>query len=227
MRITPLEDNGGRKVLQIEAAWSEIEADYRDLVAQYAKLPLPGFRPGKAPQSVIEQRFQKEIIEDLSNRMAERFGREAAREAGIEALGPLEASEIRCKRGKPFQVVVRYLPLPEFRLPDPADLKTEDDGTDVRDRISRRLLERVPFEVPGDLVRQELQVDGLEESAVGSEAWVAAADRIRLMVILTRIARRGRRSWGQRRRICRRNLRKEVARAGCRTCSWRSAPWNT
>jgi FKBP-type peptidyl-prolyl cis-trans isomerase (trigger factor) len=189
MRMMQLDDDGGRKVLQIEASWSEIEADYRDLVAQYAKLPLPGFRAGKAPESVIEQRFQREIIEDLSTRIGERFGREAAREAGVEALGPLEASEIQCKRGKPFQAVVRYLPMPEFRLPDLADLATEDDGTDARDRISRRLLELVPFEVPGDLVRQELLVDGLEESAVGSEAWVAAADRIRLMVILKRIAR--------------------------------------
>jgi FKBP-type peptidyl-prolyl cis-trans isomerase (trigger factor) len=43
--------------------------------------------------------------------------------------------------------------------------------------------------VPGELVRQELLADGLEESAVGSEAWVAAVDRTRLLVILKRIAR--------------------------------------
>ena len=51
------------------------------------------------------------------------------------------------------------------------------------------MLERVPFDVPADLVRQELRVDRLEESAPGSDAWIAAAERIRLLVILKRIAR--------------------------------------
>ena len=60
--------------------------------------------------------------------------------------------------------------MPELRLPDLADLETEDDGTDARDRISGRLLELVPFEIPGNLVRQELRGDGLEESAPDSEA---------------------------------------------------------
>jgi trigger factor len=164
MKIAQLDDHGGRKVLQIEACWSEIEADYRDLVSRYTDVRLPGFRPGKAPQSVIEQRFQKEIVESLSTRIAERFGREAVREAGVEALTPLEASEIQCKPGQSFRALVRYLPMPEFQLPDLADLKTEDDGTDVRDRISRRMLEVVTSEVPGELVRQEVDLDGLRRS---------------------------------------------------------------
>jgi FKBP-type peptidyl-prolyl cis-trans isomerase (trigger factor) len=189
MRITHRDDDGGRKVLQIEASWSEIEADYRDLVSQYTKVGLPGFRPGKAPQSIIEQRFQKEIIENLSTRIADRFGREAVREAGVEALGPLEASEIQCKPGQSFRALVRYLPMPEFQLLDLADLKTEDDGTDARDRVSRRLLELVNFEVPGELVSQELDLDGLGGSDPASEPWRAAAERIRLMIILKRIAR--------------------------------------
>lgn len=55
---------------------------------------------------------------------------------------------------------------------------------------AHRLLELVPFEVPGELVREELRRDGLGESDPGSEVWTAAADRIRLMLILKQIARR-------------------------------------
>jgi FKBP-type peptidyl-prolyl cis-trans isomerase (trigger factor) len=189
MKMTQLDDDDGKRVLRIEGPWPEIEVDYRDLVSRYAKVRLPGFRPGKAPQAVIEQRFHKEIIEDLSTQIAERFGREAAREAGVEALGPLEVSEIECKRGESFRAMVRYLPLPEFQLPDLSDLKAKEDGTDARDRISRRLLELVSFGVPGELVRQELELDCLGESDPASEPWRAAAERIRLMVILKKIAR--------------------------------------
>jgi FKBP-type peptidyl-prolyl cis-trans isomerase (trigger factor) len=189
MNITYVDDDGGKKVLQIEAPWSEIEADYNDIVSEYAKVRVPGFRVGKVPWSVIETRFRREIMEGLACRCAERLGREAVREAGVEALGPLEASEIECDLEQSFRALVRYLPMPEFQLPDLADLKTEDDCTDARDRISRRLLELVSFNVPGELVRQELDLDGLGESDPTSEPWRTATERIRLMIILKKIAR--------------------------------------
>jgi FKBP-type peptidyl-prolyl cis-trans isomerase (trigger factor) len=190
MQWTRLDNENGYCRLSIEAPWSEIADDYHDIVAQYTKGPIPGFRAGKTPQTVIEQRFRKEISADLSARVAQRFGREALQEAGAEALGPLQAFDIECDKGKPFRAQVRFLPMPEIRLPDLAGLLTSDDGTDPRDRISHRLLELVPFEVPGELVREELRRDDLGESDPGSEVWTAAADRIRLMLILKQIARR-------------------------------------
>ena len=90
MKTTPLDTNSadGYHRLNIEADWSEISADYDDVVARYAKAPIPGFRPGKVPRSVIEKRFQREIIDDLSCRAAQRLGREAVREAGHRGSGP-------------------------------------------------------------------------------------------------------------------------------------------
>jgi FKBP-type peptidyl-prolyl cis-trans isomerase (trigger factor) len=189
MQWTRLDNENGYCRLSIEAPWSEIADDYHDIVAQYTKGPIPGFRAGKTPQTVIEQRFRKEISADLSARVAQRFGREALQEADAEALGPLQAFEIECDKGRPFRAQVRFLPMPEIRLPDLAGLLTSNDGTDPRDRISHRLLELVPFDVPGELVRAELRRDGLGESDPGSEVWTAAANRIRLMVILKKIAR--------------------------------------
>jgi FKBP-type peptidyl-prolyl cis-trans isomerase (trigger factor) len=189
MQWTHLDNENGYCRLSIEAPWSEIADDYRDIVVQYAKVPIRGFRAGNTPQTVIEQRFRKEISADLSARVAQRFGQEALREAGAEALGPLQAFEIECDRGRPFRAQVQFLPMPEISLPDLAGLLTSDDGTDPRDRISHRLLELVPLEVPGELVREELRRDCRGESNPGSEVWTAAADRIRLLLILKKIAR--------------------------------------
>jgi FKBP-type peptidyl-prolyl cis-trans isomerase (trigger factor) len=47
----------------------------------------------------------------------------------------------------------------------------------------------VSFNVPGEPVRQELDLNGLGESDPASEPWRAAAERIRLMIILKKIAR--------------------------------------
>jgi FKBP-type peptidyl-prolyl cis-trans isomerase (trigger factor) len=174
-----------------ENGYRRLGDDYQDLLARYAAMVrVPGFRPGKVPRGAVEQRFRTEIMADLADRAVRGLGRKAAREAGVEALGSVEASEIECQSGKRFRARLRYLPIPELSLPELTSLHTEDDGTDVKDRISRRLLELVRFEIPAELTRAELGMDGLDGSEPGSDEWVAAAERIRLIVVLKTIARR-------------------------------------
>ena len=47
----------------------------------------------------------------------------------------------------------------------------------------------VSFDVPEKLVKDELDLDGIGETAPGSAQWKAATDRIKLMLILKQIAR--------------------------------------
>jgi FKBP-type peptidyl-prolyl cis-trans isomerase (trigger factor) len=184
-----LADTDSKNALQVEAAWSEVAAGYDDIVSAYSQVQIPGFRQGKVPRSVIEQRFQKEIVEDLSHRAAQLLGREALRESGVEPLGPIEISDIECGKGKPFRFTARFRPMPEITLPDLGSLAGGNDNLDPRDRISQRLLEQVTFGVPEELVRAEAGDDG-GNNAKGSTAWKAASDRVRLMLILKKIAAR-------------------------------------
>ena len=183
------ESENGYHRLSVEADWAELVTDYDDIVSEYAKARIPGFRPGQVPRNIIEKRFQKEIIEDLSRRSAHRIGLEAVREAGIEVLGPVEAEEIECARDQAFRARLRFHPMPTINLPDITSLKIDDEGGDPRDQISLRLLQLVNFDIPGDLVKGELDLDGLGETAPGDAEWQAASDRIRLMLILKQIAR--------------------------------------
>ncbi len=179
-------ENGYHR-MRVEAAWEEIAVDYDDIVSEYEKARLPGFRPGKVPRNVIEQRFQKQILDDLSHRAAQRLGRETLRDAGMEPMGPIEIADIDCGKGKPFRFIARFWPTPEIELPDLESLTIGDDVLDPRDVISHRLLEMMNFAVPDELVRAEL---GDDESDSGKESivWKAANDRVRLMLILKRIA---------------------------------------
>jgi FKBP-type peptidyl-prolyl cis-trans isomerase (trigger factor) len=175
--------------LNVEADWSELAADYDDIVAGYAKVRVPGFRPGKVPRTMIEKRFKNEIMDDLSHRAAQRLGREAVQEAGIEAMGAVEAEEIECIKDQVFRATLCFHPMPKIDLPDIGRLITKDEGSDPRDQISLRLLKLVDFEVPNDLVQDELALDGIDGGEPGSAEWAAANDRIKLMLILKQIAR--------------------------------------
>ncbi len=160
MNIHFLPDNRGQKVLHVEAAWSDVSADYEDILSGHAKVPIPGFRSGMMPRGVIEQRLQKQIVDDLSQRAARRLARKALGESGVEAAGRVEISDIECGKGQPFRFTVRFWPRPAIELPDlcsfalsgddpvqagPGDdggSKDGEPGTSAENRI-RRMLKQI------------------------------------------------------------------------------------
>jgi FKBP-type peptidyl-prolyl cis-trans isomerase (trigger factor) len=184
-----VQEDGFRR-LQVQVPWEEIAPDYDDILNDYARLPLPGFRPGKAPRPVVEQRFRKEIGEELSRRGAQRLCRLALAQAEAEATGPVEVSEVEWDKGQTFRFTVRFFPLPEFELPDYRALAPlEAEGEDPHGQLSLRLLALVDLAVPEEMVRGELAFEGQPDDDSDSEAWQAAARRVKLMLILKRIAR--------------------------------------
>lgn len=175
--------------MSVMAQWEQVAADYDDIVDEYSRVRIAGFRAGKAPRSVVEKRFQREIMNELSRRCGRRLGREALSQVGAEPMGPIEVVNIECGKGKPFQFIARFSPLPEIELPDLRSFMIPDDIRNPRDLISNRLLEMVSFKVPDDLIRTEIGFGVGDNTNERSIEWKAAADRIRLMLILKRIAR--------------------------------------
>jgi FKBP-type peptidyl-prolyl cis-trans isomerase (trigger factor) len=186
--MVPQED--GFRLLRVQVPWEKIASDYDDILNDYARLPLPGFRPGKAPRQVVEQRFRREISEQLSRRGAQRLCRLALEQAEVEVTGPVEVSEVEWEKGQSFRFTVRFFPLPEFQLPDYRSLPPLSPAVeDPHGELSHRLLELVNLAVPDAMVRAELAFDGQPDCDPESEAWQAAARRVKLMLILKRIAR--------------------------------------
>jgi FKBP-type peptidyl-prolyl cis-trans isomerase (trigger factor) len=176
--------------VRVEVPWEDIAPDYQDILKEYQGLAVPGFRPGKAPRQVLEVRFRRDIADKLTRRLAHRLCRLALAESGVQAAGPLEVSALEWERGQAFRFTARFFPLPDFGLPDYRSWGPEvTEAADPPGALSLRLLEKVDFPVPDELVRGELAFDGQAEVESGSEAWRAASQRVKLMLILKRIAR--------------------------------------
>ena len=188
MEIVDTGNRNGWKTLRVTASWEHVSADYNDILEAYCKVSIAGFRTGRAPRPVVEKRFQREIMDELSHRCGIRLGREALKQANAEPMGQVEAIDIDCVKDSPFQFTVRFYPMPELTLPEIGPFAIVDDGTDPKDMISKRLLEMVSFEVPDELTRAELGLRLDEEIDKQGNEWNAAADRVRLMLILKRIA---------------------------------------
>jgi FKBP-type peptidyl-prolyl cis-trans isomerase (trigger factor) len=189
MQIIVHDSEDQKKEIQIETDWDAIQADYDDILSKYLKVPVPGFRPGKAPKKMVEQRFRKKILDDLGMRCTQRLSRQALEKKGLTSTGQMLISDIEVERGKPFRFKVQCSVLPEFELPDYTELKLKTQTDDqMRDEVSEWLLDQTEIDVPGELVRQELAFDGNNKAQPESEDWNAAFTRVKLLIIMREIA---------------------------------------
>ena len=82
---------------------------------------LPGFRPGKAPASVIKQRFREQIHHDVMHGLIPKAVEEALTERGIEPVNTPNITNVAMHEGQPLTFTAAVETVPAF---DPGDLST-------------------------------------------------------------------------------------------------------
>ncbi len=175
--------------LTIKVPWPRIQDDYDELLRRYAKVPLNGFREGKTPLKLIEAMFKQEIKSDFASMASPRIVREAAQQCELEIGSPVEVTEVKIYPDEQYCFNARFLKMPEFTLPDYLGLSLESaDDEALRDEISLKLLERTPVDVPDKMIEKELALSGEESAGRGTEVWKAASQRVKLLMILKKIA---------------------------------------
>ncbi|UCH37224.1 MAG: hypothetical protein JSV76_05950 [Candidatus Bathyarchaeota archaeon] len=179
-----------KKEVRIETDWKDIQPDYNDILSEYLKVQVPGFRLGKAPKQIIEQRFRKEIFDDVAARCSQRLSRQALEKKDITSTGPISITDIEIERGEPFRFKTEFIVFPEFDLPDYTKFKLSlPTDAEKRDEISQWLLDNTRLDIPDELVKQELEFDDKTQVQPGSDDWNAALKRVKLLLIIRKIAR--------------------------------------
>ena len=97
----------------------EVDADtvskaFRKVVKKYQKLArIPGFRVGKVPETVIKNRFSKEVRQEvLEELVSERF-RQAITAEGINPVSEPQLTNLMLVDGQPLQFKAAFEVLPE------------------------------------------------------------------------------------------------------------------
>jgi trigger factor len=121
--------------LAIEVPFSELEPSlkkaYRDIGAQ---VTIPGFRKGKVPAAVIDQRVGRETIltEAVQDTIPVQL-RAAVMEHAVRMLGRPEVDITEFADGQPLKFTAEVDVRPEIRLPDPAGVEVTVDPVVVSD----------------------------------------------------------------------------------------------
>jgi len=171
---------------------SSLDAAYKKIGSQ---VRIPGFRPGKAPARIIDQRVGRSaVLEEAVNDALPRAYSEAVRESGVRALGQPEIEVTKLDDGTSLSFTAEVDVRPEITLPSLDGVEVTVDDIEVTeseideqlDSLRERFATLTGVERPvetGDYVSIDLtaSVDGEEVeggSATGLSYEVGAGDLI-------------------------------------------------
>ena len=107
-------------------------------------IKIPGFRKGKVPRQIIDQRVGPEVIREEALRDAlPDFYIEALRSEELEAIAPPEIEVVEFENGSPIIFEATVDIRPEITVPDPSTLSVVAPPSEVTDQDIDEQLERL------------------------------------------------------------------------------------
>ncbi len=119
----------------------EVETETDKVVSSFqAKARLPGFRPGKAPASLIRKQFQGDIRQKVLENLIPRHLEKRVKEEDLHLVGRPDITKVKLDAGEPLEFTAEFEVSPEVELKEYQDLTVpyrEPEVTD--DDVSKRI----------------------------------------------------------------------------------------
>ncbi len=167
-----------KRSLEIEIPVEEVErAKERVTNSLKQRVRLPGFRPGKAPVSMIQSRFEGEIRSEVLEMLLPQAFRERVEKDELKVVGQPDISDLKFEAGQPIRFKAEFEIAPEFEVAEYRGLPAKYEEPVVSDEELDKRLESMregkaeyPNQDPrpaaeGDYVLVHLRsLDGLAEA---------------------------------------------------------------
>jgi len=143
VKVEKLEKGMAKLTVEVEAAKLDeaVEAVYRK---QRNRIQVPGFRKGKAPRSVIERMYGKEVFyQDAADRLVQDSYPDAADECGEDIVSSPEITVVQVEAGSPFIYTAEVALKPEVKLGKYKGIEVEKADLEVTDADIDAELDRV------------------------------------------------------------------------------------
>jgi trigger factor len=110
---------GCKHELEITVPVDEIDRETDRVVADIQqKARLPGFRPGKAPASLIRTKFSKQVREDVLENLLPKYFKQKVAEEHLEVVGRPNVKDVHFHAGEPLRFKAEFEVAPEIELKD-------------------------------------------------------------------------------------------------------------
>ena len=164
--------------LMITIPWKRIKKAYDEALTRLAaKVEIKGFRKGKAPKKLVEEKINKtSLYEEILKELVPQVYLEAAKEQKIKPIISPQIKILSSEEGKDWQIKATTCELPEVSLGDykgeikkilakekiwvPGTAKTPQDPqnqkNDKLEKIFKKLLEMAQVQIPAFLIQEEV-----------------------------------------------------------------------
>jgi len=133
-----------RKRMSVEVDAEDVERETRVVLQSYRKKArIPGFRPGKAPMSVVRSHFTKELEEDVRERVLSSSFLKATREKGLEPIGDPSLEDVSHEEGQPLTFNTVFEVLPEIEPKGCNDVSVTQAAVKIEDEDVEKALEEL------------------------------------------------------------------------------------
>jgi len=130
--------------LKVELPPERVTKEWNDVVKGFQQVArIRGFRPGKAPQNVVESKFRKEIQEELTRKLVNESTKEAIREKGLRVLSVSNVEDVEFTPERSMRFTATIVTSPEFELPDYKGIPVKVPPVEVSDEDVEIGLERL------------------------------------------------------------------------------------
>lgn len=140
--ITPVKKSLKIEIPQ-EIVSNEFEIAYSDLKK---KAKLPGFRPGKAPLSLLEKKFGPSVEEDIVRKLVPEYYQKAIKETGLSPVEFPSIEKIELKKGAPLLFTATVEIKPTIQLSSYAGIPVSRKEITVTDEEVEQTLKRLQDE---------------------------------------------------------------------------------
>ena len=131
-----------RRELDLEIPADEVSKAMEKVAKEFAKVArVPGFRPGKAPITLIRRRFADDIKGEVLQSLVPERVEKAVNEQKLTPVSQPKVEQLDFNDGQPLKFRAVFEVLPEFELGNYKDLQLEMPVMDVVDEDVTKTLE--------------------------------------------------------------------------------------
>jgi trigger factor len=134
-------DASCRRELELEIPAEEVSKASEKVAKEFAKMArVPGFRPGKAPISLIKRRFAEDIKSEVLQNLVPETVEKAVAEQKLTPVSQPQVDKLEFKEGEPVKFRASFDVLPEFTLANYKSLEIEMPEMNLTDEDVNKAL---------------------------------------------------------------------------------------
>jgi len=133
-----------RRELELEIPAEEVSKAMERVAKEFARVArVPGFRPGKAPVSLIRRRFADDIKGEVLQSLVPQLVEKAVAEQKLTPVSQPQVDKLDFNEGQPLKFRAVFEVLPEFELGNYKSLEFEMPALDITDDDVTKTLEEM------------------------------------------------------------------------------------